>query len=47
MTEEQRALWLLSMPATTEINTVMQQYTGKNYTKSEQHKSEPNFSVKK
>jgi hypothetical protein len=25
----------------------MQQYTGKNYTKSEQHKSEPNFSVKK
>jgi hypothetical protein len=40
MTEGQRALWLLSMPATTEMNAVMQQYTGKNYTTSEQHKDE-------
>ena len=38
MSETQRQVWLLSMPACTEINIAMQTSTGNNYVTSEQHK---------
>ena len=38
MTELQRAIWLLSTPATAEINRAMQQFTGAKYETSDQHK---------
>ena len=38
MSELQRTLWLLSMPACAEINTAMQQLTSVDFNTSEQHK---------
>ena len=38
MTENQRLLWLLSMPSCAEINFTMQELTGTLYQTSEQHK---------
>ncbi len=38
MTEIQRLVWLLSMPVTAEVNGALQEFTGVNYTASEQHK---------
>ena len=38
MSEIQRLVWLLSMPVTAEINGALQEFTGVNYTSSEQHK---------
>ena len=38
MTEQQRLLWLLSMPACAEVNQVMQELTGVNYNTGEQNK---------
>ena len=38
MTEPQRLLWLLSMPACAEVNHVMQEVTGVNYNTGEQNK---------
>ena len=38
MTESQRALWLLSMPACAEINDSMQEFTGQKTEASDQHK---------
>ena len=38
MTENQRLLWLLSMPSCAEINFTMQKLTGTLYQTSEQHK---------
>jgi hypothetical protein len=38
MTETQRLVWLLSMPACAEVNSAMQELTGVTYSTSEQHK---------
>ena len=38
MTERQRAIWLLSMPLTSEINGELQEFTGTKYETSDQHK---------
>ena len=38
MSEIQRPVWLLSVPVTAEINGALQEFTGVNYTSSEQHK---------
>ena len=38
MGEEERASWLLSMPTSSKINSVMQELTGVAYEPSEQHK---------
>ena len=38
MTEQQRLLWLLSMPACAEVNQAMQELTGVNYNTGEQNK---------
>ena len=38
MSDAQRARWLLSMPACAEMNSAMQEFTGKTYETSEQHK---------
>ncbi len=38
MTEQQRLIWLLSMPACAEINRVMLELTGVSYSTSEQNK---------
>jgi len=38
MTEQQRVTWLLSMPASAEINRTMQEFTGVNYNSGEQNK---------
>ena len=38
MDESQRALWILSRPACSEINEAMQELTGTKYVSSEQHK---------
>ena len=38
MTEQQRLLWLLSMPACAEVNQAMQELTWVNYTTGEQNK---------
>ena len=38
MSEIQRLVWLLSMPVTAEMNGALQEFTGVNYTSSEQHK---------
>ncbi|VDI26764.1 Hypothetical predicted protein [Mytilus galloprovincialis] len=40
MTESQRSLWLMSMPACAEINQAMQDLSGVGYFSSEQHKDE-------
>ncbi|XP_014679118.1 PREDICTED: uncharacterized protein LOC106818966 [Priapulus caudatus] len=37
MTEQQRLIWLLSMPACAEVNNAMQQLTGVNYNTGEQN----------
>ena len=38
MTEHQRLLWLLSRPASAEVNQAMQELTGVNYNTGEQNK---------
>jgi len=38
MSEAQQAQWLLSMPACAEINNAIQEFTGKTYETSEEHK---------
>ena len=38
MEELQRAQWVLSMPACSEVNYAMQEFTGSNYVTSNQHK---------
>ena len=38
MSERQRAIWLLSMPVTAEMNRAMQDFTGIKYQTSDQHK---------
>ena len=38
MNEEQRALWTMSLPITSEYNIAMQDFTNLSYTTSEQHK---------
>ena len=38
MTEQQRLMWLLSMPACAEVNQAMQELTGVNYSTREQNK---------
>ena len=38
MTESQRLVWLLSTPASAQINHAMQDFTAVSYTTSEQHK---------
>ena len=38
MSERQRAIWLLSMPVTAEVNRAMQDFTGTKYQTSDQHK---------
>ena len=38
MSESQRALWILSRPACSEINSTMQELIGNMYTSSDQHK---------
>ena len=38
MTEQQRVTWLLSMPASSEVNKAMQELTGVNYNTGEQNK---------
>ena len=38
MTEQQRVIWLLSMPASSEVNKTMQELTGVNYNTGEQNK---------
>ena len=38
LSEAQRAQWLLSMPACAEKNNAIQEFTGKTYGTSEQHK---------
>ena len=38
MGELQSAQWVLSMPACSEVNGAMQEFTGSNYVKSNQHK---------
>ena len=38
MTEQQRAKWLLSMPACADVNQVMQEFTGVSYNTGEQNK---------
>ena len=38
MTERQKAIWLLSMPVTAEINGAMQEFTGTKYETTDQHK---------
>ena len=38
MSESQQALWLLSMPACSEINSTMQELIENMYTSSDQHK---------
>jgi hypothetical protein len=42
MTEEQRAVWLLSTPACAEVNDAMQEVTGVSHRCSEQHKETTN-----
>ena len=39
MSERQRAIWLLSMPVTTEVNRAMQDFTGIKYQTSDQSKN--------
>jgi len=46
MTEIQRAVWVLSRPATSSINQAMQTFSGAIYTSSEQHK-DTNLSMRK
>lgn len=38
MNEQQRLIWVLSTPACAEVNSAMQEFTGVNYTTSDQHK---------
>ena len=38
MTEQQRLIWVLSMPVCAEVNKAMQELTGVNYNTSEQNK---------
>ena len=38
MTEQQRLVWSLSMPACAEVNRVMQELTGVSYNSGEQNK---------
>ena len=38
MTEEQRSLWTMSMPVTSEYNSAMQEFTNLSFTTSDQHK---------
>jgi hypothetical protein len=40
MTEQQRNIWLLSMPACADISSSMQEFTAVSYETSEQHKEE-------
>ena len=40
MTEQQRALWVMSMPANAEMNNAMQQFSKTDYETSDQHKEE-------
>ncbi|CAG2196688.1 unnamed protein product [Mytilus edulis] len=47
MTESQRSLWLMSMPACAEINQAMQDLSGVGYFSSEQHKDETHARQKK
>ncbi len=47
MTETQRNVWLLSMPACAEVNSAMQELTGISYETSEQHKETLKARVKR
>ena len=47
MTEEQRALWTMSTPITSEYNYAMQEYTDLAYTTSEQHKEATQSRIKR
>ena len=38
MTEQQRLMWVLSMPVCAEVNKAMQELTGVNFNTSEQNK---------
>ena len=38
MSERQRAVWLLSIPVTAQVNRSMQDFTGTKYQTSDQHK---------
>ena len=47
MTEEQRSLWTMSMPITSEYNSAMQEFTNLSYTTSEQHKESMEARIKR
>ena len=46
MTDVQRVIWILSRPATSDINEYMQMFFGTMYTTGEQHK-ETNIATRK
>ena len=42
MTENQRSMWLFSMPICVQMNNAMQEFTGTSYQTSDQHKETGN-----
>jgi 5'-3' exonuclease len=47
MTEDQRSLWTLSTPITSEYNNAMQEFSNLSYTTSEQHKESTEARIKR